>query len=57
MAKHIHFDLFADEKDFMKGMTEEEASNMAFKLTARSAMCMAYAVEKKATASSELQTL
>ncbi|KOM55488.1 hypothetical protein LR48_Vigan10g138000 [Vigna angularis] len=38
VAKCIHFDLFAEEKNLMKGMTEEEASNMAWELAARSTM-------------------
>ncbi|WVZ06446.1 hypothetical protein V8G54_019792 [Vigna mungo] len=69
VAKRIHFDLFTKKKGFVKGMTEEEASNMAFELAARSAMCMAfelaaqspmcmaYAAEKKETTSTELQAL
>ncbi|KOM55958.1 hypothetical protein LR48_Vigan10g185000 [Vigna angularis] len=57
VAKHIDFDLFIEEKGFVKGMTEEEASNMAFDLAARSTMCVAYAVEKKATTSIEIQAL
>ncbi|KOM41465.1 hypothetical protein LR48_Vigan04g166300 [Vigna angularis] len=57
VAKRIHFDLFAEEKALVNGMTEEEASNMAMELAARSTMCLAYAAQKRASASTELQSL
>lgn len=41
----------------MKGMSKEEASNMAFELAVRSIMCMAYAFKKKAYTFAELQAL
>ncbi|KOM34635.1 hypothetical protein LR48_Vigan02g078500 [Vigna angularis] len=46
VAKHIQFDLFVEEKALVKGMIEEEASNMAMELATRSTMCMAYAAVK-----------
>ncbi|KOM27520.1 hypothetical protein LR48_Vigan432s002500 [Vigna angularis] len=57
VAKRIHFDLFVEEKALVSGMTEEEASNMAMELAARSTMCLAYAAQKRASASTELQAL
>ncbi|KOM35252.1 hypothetical protein LR48_Vigan02g140200 [Vigna angularis] len=57
VAKRIHFDLFAEEKALVKGMTEDEVSNMAMELAARSTMCLAYAAQKRASASIELQSL
>ncbi|KOM43704.1 hypothetical protein LR48_Vigan05g130900 [Vigna angularis] len=57
VAKRIHFDLFVEEKHFVKGMTEEEASNMALELAARSVMCLAYATERKVVVSTKLQAL
>ncbi|KOM34366.1 hypothetical protein LR48_Vigan02g051600 [Vigna angularis] len=41
VTKRIHFDLFAEEKDLVKGMTEDESSNMALELVVRSTMCLA----------------
>ncbi|XP_017422236.1 uncharacterized protein LOC108331807 [Vigna angularis] len=57
VAKRIHFDLFAEEKALVSGMTEEEASNMAMELATRSTMCLAYAAQKRASASTEFQVL
>ncbi|KOM37430.1 hypothetical protein LR48_Vigan03g081200 [Vigna angularis] len=57
VAKRMHFDLFAEEKTLVSGVTEEEASNMALELTARSALCLAYAAQKRASASTELEAL
>ncbi|KOM29381.1 hypothetical protein LR48_Vigan661s001800 [Vigna angularis] len=57
VAKRLHFDLFAEEKALVSGMTEEEASNMALELTARSTMCQTYAAQKKTSISAELQAL
>ncbi|KAG2402507.1 uncharacterized protein HKW66_Vig0237040 [Vigna angularis] len=57
VAKHLHFDHFAEDKALVSGMTEEEASNMSMELTARAALCQAYAAHKKASASAELQAL
>ncbi|KOM55379.1 hypothetical protein LR48_Vigan10g127100 [Vigna angularis] len=57
VAKRIHFDLFVEEKALVSGVTEEEASNMALELTARLAMCLAYAAQQRASASTELQAL
>ncbi|KOM58056.1 hypothetical protein LR48_Vigan11g108900 [Vigna angularis] len=53
VAKRLHFDIFTEEKALVSGMTEEEASNMALELAARSAMCLSYAAEKRASASTE----
>ncbi|KOM57202.1 hypothetical protein LR48_Vigan11g023400 [Vigna angularis] len=57
VAKHLHFDHFAEDKDLVSGMVEEEASNMSLELTARAALCQTYAAHKKASASAELQVL
>ncbi|KOM56733.1 hypothetical protein LR48_Vigan10g262500 [Vigna angularis] len=57
VAKRLHFDLFAEEKTLVSGMTEEEVSNMSLELTARLALCQTYAAQKKASASAELQAL
>ncbi|KOM40972.1 hypothetical protein LR48_Vigan04g117000 [Vigna angularis] len=57
VAKHLHFDHFAEDKALVSGMTEEEASNMSLELTARATLCQAYAAHKKASASAELQAL
>ncbi|KOM58054.1 hypothetical protein LR48_Vigan11g108700 [Vigna angularis] len=57
VVKRIHFHLFAEEKALVSGMTEEEASNMAMELAARSTMCLAYIAQKRASTSIELQAL
>ncbi|KOM56708.1 hypothetical protein LR48_Vigan10g260000 [Vigna angularis] len=57
VAKHLHFDHFAEDKALVSGMTEEEASNMSLELTARAALCQTYAAHIKAFASAELQAL
>ncbi|KOM33997.1 hypothetical protein LR48_Vigan02g014700 [Vigna angularis] len=57
VAKHLHFDHFAEDKALVSGMTKEEASNMSLELTARAALCQAYAAYKNASASAELQAL
>ncbi|KOM38098.1 hypothetical protein LR48_Vigan03g148000 [Vigna angularis] len=57
VAKRIHFDLFTEEQALVNGMTEEEASDMAIELAARSTMCLAYATQKRASASTDLQAL
>ncbi|KOM52078.1 hypothetical protein LR48_Vigan09g073700 [Vigna angularis] len=45
------------KKALFSGMTEEEASDMAMELAARSKMCLAYAAQKRASASTDLQAL
>ncbi|KOM53185.1 hypothetical protein LR48_Vigan09g184400 [Vigna angularis] len=57
VAKHLHFDHFAEDKALISGMTEEEVSNMSLELTARAALCQTYAAYKRASASAELQEL
>ncbi|KOM29070.1 hypothetical protein LR48_Vigan632s000500 [Vigna angularis] len=47
-----------EEKEYSKGMIEEEVSNMAYELAARSRVCMAYAASRrKVAAFVELQAL